>query len=46
MTVAPEAFPHTQEMFEAGFERITDTGATLTFGWDRIRVPVRIETAG
>lgn len=46
VTVAPEAFPHTQEMFQVGFERITDAGATLTFGWDRVRVPVRIETAG
>ncbi len=46
VTVTPEAFPHTQEMFEIGFDRVTEDGATLTFGWDRVRVPLRIETAG
>ena len=46
VTVSPEDFPHTQEMFEIGFDRVTDTGATLTFGWDRVRVPLPIETTG
>ena len=43
--VTPEAFPHTQEMFTVAFDRITDDGAMLMLGWDRVRVPVQIQTA-
>ena len=46
VTVAPEAFPHTVEMFEIGFDGVTDTAADLVLTWDRVRVPVRIEVAG
>lgn len=45
VSVAPEDFPHAQEMFEIRFERVTDAGALMTFGWDRVRVPVPIEAA-
>ncbi len=43
--VAPEAFPHTQELFTVSFDQITADGATLMLGWDRVRVPVPIQTA-
>lgn len=43
VTAAPQAFPHSVEMFDIGFDNVSETGATLTFTWDRVRVPVRIE---
>ncbi len=45
VTVTPEDFPHTQELFTVSFDHITDDGATLMLGWDRVRVPVPIQTA-
>ena len=46
VTVAPRAFPHTVEMFEIGFDDVTDTSAAMVFTWDRVRVAVPIQTAG
>ncbi|HEX8299583.1 MAG TPA: DUF2911 domain-containing protein [Rubricoccaceae bacterium] len=43
VTATPEPFPHTVETFEIAFDDVSDTAATLTFAWDRVRVPVRIE---
>ena len=45
VAVTPEAFPHTQELFTVSFDHITDDGATMLLGWDRVRVPVPISTA-
>ncbi|HEX9952484.1 MAG TPA: DUF2911 domain-containing protein [Rubricoccaceae bacterium] len=43
VTATPQAFPHAVEMFEIGFDDVSESSATLTFTWDRVRVPVRIE---
>ena len=43
VTATPQAFPHSVETFEIGFDDVSEAGATLTFTWDRVRVPVRIE---
>lgn len=45
VSVVPEAFPHTQEALQFSFDAVSDTAADLVMTWDRVRVPVRIETA-
>ena len=46
VTATPEALAQPVETFEIGFDSVTDTSAEMVFSWDRVRVPVRIETAG
>ncbi len=45
VTVTPEDAPHAQELFTVSFDLVTGDGATLVLGWDRVRVPVPIQTA-
>lgn len=46
VTATPEALAEPVETFEIGFDGVTGTSAEIVFAWDRVRVPVRIETAG
>ena len=46
VTATPEALAQPVETFEIGFDGVTETSAEMVFSWDRVRVPVRIETAG
>jgi hypothetical protein len=46
VTVTPEASDESEEMFEIGFDDVTPTSAVMEIEWERVSVPVRIETAG
>ena len=46
VSATPEALAQPVETFEIGFDSVTDTSAEMVLSWDRVRVPVRIKTAG